>query len=196
MGSSSNTLSTYTQRLSRGIDAAYDAYDAHQPDAETRLYDALLTQAQNIVWHGFGQPDETLAHDITVRAMQAVSTFRRESAFSTWFWTLAHNEVNRALRTVVEDRERLVPIVEESDEEGAPPPTEVATPSHSGPVVAAIDLEKLVRGLPPEQAEVFRLHKEGYSLRQIAEITGVSLGTARSRHRLAKEKAKKKAAPE
>jgi RNA polymerase sigma-70 factor (ECF subfamily) len=181
-----------TQRLSHEIDAAYEAYAAQQPDAETRLYRALRAQARNIVWHRLGSPDEVVEHDITTRAMQALKEFRGESRASTWFYTVAQNEANSALRMHIQRRERLVPIDPDEADDLEP---KIALPAPPENLDAPLDLEELTRGLPPKQAEVLKLIQEGYSLEAIAEATGDPLGTVRGRCRLAKQKAKKKGTP-
>ena len=56
---------------------------------------------------------------------------------------------------------------------------------------ARLDFESLVNALPPKQAEVMELKREGQSLAEIASNTGESLGTVRGRYRLAKGKLKK-----
>lgn len=183
---------THTARLSRDINAAFAAYRPGDSDRERALYDALCAQAANIVWHHRVPDGDTLVRDIVHRAMLALGGFRRESTLATWFWTLAKNEVNRALEVAIRNRERYLPIsadpLENSLEPGGqkPPADIAAKPFNSDD---AIDLERLQQDLNPEQAEVMRLKAEGNSLEEIAIKLGIPLGTARSRYALAKEKA-------
>jgi RNA polymerase sigma factor (sigma-70 family) len=181
-----------TQCLPQSVDAAYCAYVTQQPESELHLYKALRGQARKIIWPRLPQPDEALAHDIAVRTMQALSTFRGESAFSTWFWAIAKNEANRALKDRIRTRQREVPIEfdDEDDERNTRLPAKL--PDMDYPVL----WKELVRCLPQEQAEVLTMQLEGYSLEEITKRTGDPLGTVRSRHRLAKEKIKKKSAGE
>src|SRR5271155_2504509 len=96
---------TYTQRLSREIDAACEDYRAGEPEGEERLYQALKTQAANVVWYKLESSDQALAHDMSTRAMLAVERFRGKSRLSTWFYRIAQNEAKDALRTKIENRE-------------------------------------------------------------------------------------------
>ena len=50
----------------------------------------------------------------------------------------------------------------------------------------AIDIDRALRALPPDQREVVSLHlSQGFTFREIAAICGVSQNTATSRYRLA-----------
>jgi len=183
---------SFTRQLSQEIDAAYEAYAAQQPYSEIRLYRTLRAQARNVVWSRLGAPDAPLEHDIATRAIQALKEFRGESQVSTWFYVLARREANRALRTLIQKRERFVPIETDEDDDMS----EMAIPAAPANLDAPIDLERLMRNLPEKQAEVMRLHREGHSLQDIAERTGEPLGTIRGRYRLAMIKVRKKIAPE
>jgi DNA-directed RNA polymerase specialized sigma24 family protein len=57
---------------------------------------------------------------------------------------------------------------------------------------ASIQLAELRLGLPAEQDEVVRLQSEGYTLEEVAERTGMPIGTVRGRARLAKKKMKRR----
>ena len=60
----------------------------------------------------------------------------------------------------------------------------------------AIDIERALDGLPPEQREVIVLHLiEGFSFLEIGRLTGVSLFTAAARYRLATRRLRKTLAP-
>ena len=48
-------------------------------------------------------------------------------------------------------------------------------------VVRRADLGEAIRSLPPEQRAVLRLWDEGHPYEDIAELTGVPVGTVRSR---------------
>ena len=173
---------SYTARLSDEIDAVYEAYKKAEPDAEGRLYSALLVQARNIVFFRLQYHDEDVALEIVYRTLAALSKFRGKSKFSTWFYRLAKNEGYRALDTHIRKRKPEVhlsadPLGEASDEEPAAKPVNRDN---------AISLALLQRQLPKEQAEVIRLMAKDYSLEKIAEMTGESIGTIRSRYRLAK----------
>jgi hypothetical protein len=95
-------------RLSRAIDAAYERYKVTGDAAtESHLYCSFLAQAENIVFYRRAPDPETLSRDITTRAICSIGGFRGDSSVSTWFWTLAQNEVTRALREIVNRRVRF-----------------------------------------------------------------------------------------
>ena len=192
MGSGPNSDDTYTQQLSRNIDAAYEGYSIGAPDGEEVLYRAFRAQAANVVQYHPGADRGNLVNDIAGRAMMSLRSFRGESALSTWFWTLAQNEVKRALRQLVENRNRLVPLETGEDPDDDPMMKIPASPADPD---VTILLEQVLSDVPPAQAEVLRLVEEGRSLEDIARRTGAPLGTIRGRRRLALSKARKKIAP-
>lgn len=177
---------TYTRQLSRKIDAAYEAYRAGEPDGDAQLYEAFRAQARNICTYHLGPNYRTLEHDITHRAIMGLKKFRGGSRVSTWFYEVAQNEANRALRRLIQDRNRLVPL--DADDEESQVEIE-AKPINQD---AALDLEKLQRELSTEQAEVLASLREGHSLAQVSRRMGTPLGTTRSRYRLAKLRAREK----
>jgi RNA polymerase sigma-70 factor (ECF subfamily) len=135
-----------------------------------------------------GLDSSTLVNDIVHRAMVGLKSFRGNSKLSTWFWTLAQHEVDRALRRLIQDKKRLEPL---DSKEGYGEGSSLEITAKTVNLDAEISLEQLMRHLPPEQAEVIRRQSEGYTLEQIAQETGIPLGTVRSRLRLAKQKARK-----
>ena len=181
-----NDNSTYTRRLSRKIDAAYKAYVAGKPLADRQLFSAFRDQARNVLWYPYQLTDEHLAAEIAGQAFMALGQFRGESLCSTWFFKLARRERANAFRTL--SRRREVPI-EQPVKDGEPGETKAmdvqARPANDDTV---IDVARLRKGLPPAQGEVLDLHDKGYTLEEIAKKTGKSLGTIRSRYRLAKNK--------
>jgi RNA polymerase sigma factor (sigma-70 family) len=181
---------SYTQRLSREIDAAHEAYKAGAPASDIGLYEAFLAQARNVVWQRLGRSDGSLEYDIAHRAFNALNSFREESRLSTWFMTIARNEINRALRTIVEDRRDRVPLKAESDPDPETPGVEPLAPPID--LDTPLDVETALQTLPPEQAEVLRLSLQGFTLEEIAEKTGAPLGTTRSRYTLAKARMARK----
>ena len=183
----SNTETSYTAQLSHEIDAAHAAYKAGEPGSDERLYAAFHAQARNVLRYRLGGYDRTLEEEITHRALLALGKFRGESGLSTWFYRLALNETNREFRRLSVHRGRFVSI-EAVDEDGEPILPEL--PAKAANLDAPLDRAQLTSALPPEQAEVLRLVKEGYKLSEIAEKTGTPIGTVRSRYARAKKKAR------
>jgi RNA polymerase sigma factor (sigma-70 family) len=174
----------YTQRLSREIDAAYEARKAGDQNGDERLYKALQAQAHNIAIHHLDWSQVvTVERDIVHRAMMALKGFREDSKVSTWFYRLAVNEANRALRDRKIDRDRFVPLIV-TDQSGEEREREIEAKPASDD--ARIQFEKLRSQLPPKQADLMSLLQEGYTLEESAKKMKVPLGTVRSRYRLAK----------
>jgi DNA-directed RNA polymerase specialized sigma24 family protein len=191
---STATQPTYTQRLSRSIDEAYDRYQASRPEGESHLYRAFNAQAANITsWWGLWG-DEALPHDITVRAMSKLWQFRGESRVSTWFFRIARRETHRAWSRRNDDLSRFVPL--EPAEEGYEVTHTSSVPSRNTDLDVALDLERLMSCLAKEQSDVFRLCAQGLTLSEVAAELRSPLGTTRSRYRLGKEALRRFVRPE
>jgi RNA polymerase sigma factor (sigma-70 family) len=179
---------SYTQRLSREIDAANEVYKPGDPESEGRLHHAFRVQARNVAsYHDVSRFEPSLANDIASRAMLALPKFRGRSRLSSWFYRIAQNEMKRALRGLIQKRKRDVSIDLDPEEDHAALLELEAKPTNQE---AKIEFERLQQSLPPEQAEVLALQLEGNTLGEIAEKIETPLGTVRSRNRLAKAKAR------
>ena len=145
-------------RASRGDVRAFELlYQAHV----NRVYALTLRMTGNA-----GRAEE-LTQDVFVRAWSRLSSFRGESAFSTWLHRLAANVVLADLRKG-KRRDDLW-----SPDDGRPPAA-VAPDTR-------LDLEAAIRTLPPGARQVFVLHDiEGYRHDEIAELAGIAVGTSRA----------------
>lgn len=115
---------------------------------------------------------EELAQDVFVRAWEKLGTFRGESAFSSWLHRLAVNVTLQELRSQRRREQRVSPE-EDLDWLGA-----TAVTSDVG---TRLDLERAMAGLPAGARTVFVLHViEGYRHDEIAELLGVTTGTAKA----------------
>lgn len=120
--------------------------------------------------------DEAEAEELTqesfVRAYERLSMFRGESAFSSWLHRLTVNVVLGKWRGQSRYRQRVLPL---EDLEGYEP----AGPATSED--AAIDLERAISQLPKGARTVFVLYDiEGYQHDEIAEATGLAVGTSKA----------------
>lgn len=128
---------------------------------------------------------EELAQEVMLTVWRKAAQFdRRQSSVSTWLYTIARNR-----RIDVFRREKF-PDYDPDDPLLIP--AEAEQPDEA---VAAGQREERVRAaleeLPEEQAELIRLaFFKGWSHSEIAEQTGVPLGTVKSRLRLAFRKLK------
>ena len=118
-----------------------------------------------------------LTQDVFIRAWKKLHLFRGESQLSTWLRRLA---VNVCLNWIAQERRRLGRQVDVED-------LSVFEGKRSTPE-AGIDLQRAIATLPVNARTVFVLHDvEGYRHEDIAEMSGVAVGTVKSQlHRARK----------
>jgi RNA polymerase sigma-70 factor (ECF subfamily) len=128
-----------------------------------------------------GNPTE--AEDLTQEAFlqlfRKISTFRGESAFSTWLHRLAVNVVLMHLR-----KKGLNQISLDETENSQGEPIKRDYGDEDRRLVGSIDrigLNRAIAELPPGYRTVFILHDvEGYEHNEIAEIMNCSIGNSKS----------------
>lgn len=137
-----------------------------------QLYEAHAGRVHAICLRLTGEAGwaEELTQDVFVRVWQRLGSFRGESAFGTWLYRLAMNEVLMALRTTRRRQQRV--------ENRAEPPD---VPAREPESEAAIDLERAIAALPEGCRTVFVLHDvEGLRHEEIARMTGTAVGTSKA----------------
>lgn len=115
---------------------------------------------------------EELTQDVFVRAWDSLTSFRGDSAFSSWLHRIAVNAVLVDLRT----RKRYMARVESTDDLVRFDRTgnEFSWGEH-------LDLEKAIAALPPQARAIFILHDiEGYRHEEIAEQMELAVGTSKA----------------
>lgn len=119
---------------------------------------------------------EELAQDAFVRAWERLASFDGRSAFSSWLHRVTVNVVLGRWRERGRRRERVVALDDVGGLEAS------ARSSEAGPAVrAAVDLERAIAALPAGARTVFVLYDvEGYSHREIADLTGLAVGTCKA----------------
>src|SRR4030081_3839468 len=122
---------------------------------------------------------EDLMQEAFLQLFRKISTFRGESAFSTWLHRMTVNVVLRPLR------KKGLPVVSleetlEADDEA--PRKEFGTKDLK--LTGSIDrlqLQRAIDRLPPGYRTVFVLHDvEGFEHNEIAQIVGCSIGNSKS----------------
>ncbi len=128
---------------------------------------------------GDPQEAEELTQEAFVRAWEKLGSFRAASAFSSWLHRLTVNVVLGSWRAKGRPRER---VVASGDVAGW------SDPQHSPEPRRGLDLERAIATLPPGARTVFVLHDvEGHRHRDIAELTGLAVGTSKTQlHRARK----------
>lgn len=114
---------------------------------------------------------DELTQETFVRVWERLASFRGESAFSTWLHRVTVNVVIAELRRRGRWRERF--LAQETDDFG------VFEPAFSAG--GDLDLERAIANLSPQARLVFVLHDvEGYKHGEIAELTGLAVGTSKA----------------
>jgi len=115
---------------------------------------------------------EDLTQEAFVRAWRKLTSFRGESAFSTWLHRLT---VNLALTNRRSHARRVARVVTSSDLAAIERPAMAAAPA------PALDLEQAIAKLPDGARRVFVLHDvEGYRHQEIADMMGLAVGTTKA----------------
>lgn len=138
-----------------------------------RLYRTHAPRVHAIVrrMSGGREVDET-TQDVFVRLWQKLSSFRGESAFTTWLHRLAVNVVIEKFRTDATRRQRHVDGEDIFE-------TLPSAPRRSGDL--AMDLDAALVRLPDGAREVFVLHDvQGYKHHEIGTLLDISVGTSKA----------------
>ena len=123
---------------------------------------------------------EDLTQEAFLQLFRKISTFRGESAFSTWLHRLAVNVVLMRLRKKSGTEASLEEITE-PDEEGSAR-RDFGTPDlRLSGSIDRVNLQRAVEQLPPGYKAIFVLHDvQGYEHNEIAGIMGCSVGNSKS----------------
>jgi RNA polymerase sigma-70 factor (ECF subfamily) len=124
---------------------------------------------------------EDLAQEAFLQLFRKISTFRGESAFSTWLHRMTVNVVLMRLRKKSLPTDSLEETIE-PDAENSAPKRDVGAPDlRLSGAVDRVNLERSIEKLPPGYRTVFVLHDvQGYEHNEIADIMGCSVGNSKS----------------
>lgn len=162
-------------------------------DAFAELFAHFAPRVKGYVMR-LGAPDaaaEEIAQDVMIAVWRKAELFdRRQASVSTWIFRIARNRrIDVLRRTRRPELDAEDPALQPEAE--VPPDVAVSAAEREERVRAAL-LE-----LPPEQVELLRAaFYDGLSHREIAERSGVPLGTVKSRIRLAFSKLRARLAGE
>ncbi len=143
----------------------------------TRFQDRVLGLAYRYL--GDRSAAEDLAQESFIRAWEKLGTFRGSSAFSTWLHRVTVNVVLGDRRRLSRREGRVKMVGDDAIVDSA---------SRATPPGVHLDLEKAITALPDGARTVFVLHDvEGWIHAEIADITGIAVGTSKAQlHRARK----------
>src|SRR5271157_2380892 len=158
------------ERAKQGDAESFEAlYGLHK----RRVYSLCLRMTGNTA------EAEDLTQEAFLQLFRKISTFRGESAFSTWLHRLAVNVVLMHLRKKGLQQISLDEVDTSQDE-----PVKRDYGSDDRRLIGSVDrigLQKAIADLPPGYRAVFVLHDvEGYEHNEIAEIMKCSVGNSKS----------------
>jgi RNA polymerase sigma-70 factor, ECF subfamily len=154
-----------------GDGAAFERlYSLHK----RRVYSLCLRMLGNVA------EAEDLTQEAFLQLYRKISTFRGDSAFSTWLHRLAVNVVLMHLRKKGLPQVSLEETLEPSQEDGPRKDIGARDLMLSGSI-DRVTLERAVADLPPGYRLVFVLHDvEGYEHNEIAGMLECSIGNSKS----------------
>jgi RNA polymerase sigma-70 factor (ECF subfamily) len=144
----------------------------------------------NLVYWFLGDYHEAndCAQETFIKVFKSINKFRFESAFSTWLYRIAINTCKNRLKSAAYRWKKKTVSLETSNvSKNGNPSSEIVNGSPT-PVMALEKKEKIMRiqkainSLPEEQNQVVVLRDiQGLSYQDISDITGLNLGTVKSR---------------
>ena len=158
------------ERAKQGDGDAFETlYDLHK----RRVYSLCLRMTANTA------EAEDLTQEAFLQLFRKISTFRGESAFSTWLHRMAVNVVLMHLR---KKSLPVTPLEDTMETEEESPKKEPGAPDLAlTGTLDRMELQKAVEALPPGYRTIFVLHDvEGHEHNEIATMVGCSIGNSKS----------------
>ena len=153
-------------------DGSADAFEILVQRHGTRVY--------NLCLRILGDPDEAadVSQDTFLAALRKLSTFRGDSAFTTWLHRVTVNACYDSLRR--KRRRPLLQIVRDEDDER--PETSLPAPDHADEVVFSVDVARALLEVPEEFRVVLVLADvQDLPYDEIARVLEIPVGTVKSR---------------
>ncbi len=163
-------------RAQQGDSQAFAAlFEMHKP----RIYAICLRMTNNIA------EAEDLTQDAFIHVFRKLSTFRGESAFSTWLYRIA---VNTVLMHFRKRSNRQISLDQPVQKDAAAPKREYGrVDDRLAGSVDRLALARAINELPPGYRTIFLMHEvQGYEHQEIARILKCSIGNSKSQLHKAK----------
>jgi len=164
---------------------------------DVRAFEELIKRHRNGVYNfifrflGNKETAEEVFQEVFIKIHRAVQKYAPNGKFTTWLYTITRNQcvdtfrrnkIREALSLDGNGREDETKLSDTIASDDIPP--DVLSSAHEIEGVLGLVLEKL----NTDQREVFLLReKQGFKFEEIAEMTGVSVNTVKSRMRYALE---------
>ena len=179
------TIPRGSDLIKRSQEGDSDAFAAVFHAHKTRVYSLCLRMTSNAA------EAEDLTQSAFMQVFRKITSFRGDSAFSTWLHRITVNTVLQHFR-----KKSLCQVsLDEpcSNGDGGEVRREIETrDSGVADCVERIALARALRDLPPGYRTVFLLHEvEGYEHQEIAERLGCSVGNSKSQLHRAKQRIRK-----
>jgi len=175
-----DTAASDEELMERYRDGDAGAFDMLYSRHKGGLFRYMLRQCGN---RGVA---EELFQDVWMNLIRARTSYTVRAKFTTYLYRVAHN------RLIDHYRAQAGGVPLSFDDENGPPLDAIASADGQDPAVAADvrqqaqRLLRLIEALPDAQREAFLLqHETDMSIEEIAQATGVSRETAKSRLRYA-----------
>ena len=166
-------VASETQLVARAQHGDEEAFAALFEMHKRRVYSLCLRMTGNTA------EAEDLTQEAFLQLFRKITTFRGESAFSTWLHRLAVNVVLMHLR-----KKGLQQVSLDETDSSQDEPVKRDYGDHDRRLTGSIDrisLSRAIADLPPGYRTVFVLHDvEGYEHNEIAEIMNCSVGNSKS----------------
>jgi len=157
-------------------------------------FDALVRKHKDKVFNlcyrflGDRQEANDSAQDAFIKVYRSLKKFRLESAFSTWLYRLVANTCkNRLTSLAYRQKKKTIRLSNPGDMEDGQPSMEIRDESPS-PINGlemkerAMLIQEAIGSLPTDKRTVVVLHDiEGLSYEEVSKITGLNMGTVKSR---------------
>lgn len=151
-------------------------------EAFGQLYDRYMPKVYKKVWYSIPEQDvEDVAQDIFIEVMKSLKSFRSESKFTTWLWTITKRQIADYYRS------------KKWKEQQAQVETEISEldilDTHN-PATETLDdmimLRKAMKSLPTHYQEIIYLRFiDGLKFHELAEVIGKSFEGTKSLFRRA-----------
>lgn len=144
----------------------------------------------NLCFRFLGNYEEAddCAQETFVKVYRSLKDFRRESSVSTWIYRIAVNTCKNRVASAQYRRSRsMVRLDEPKETEGGSRPFEIGDEKLSPAVQAGRReagemIQEAIGSLPADQKSVVVLRDiEGLSYEEVAEATGLNIGTVKSK---------------